>query len=175
MLTKPLGTGVIATALKAGLASPEAVAEAVELMRALNAPAAEVMSACRVTGGTDVTGFGLLGHALEMARASKVGIEILAAEVPILAEAREMAAMGMVPVGSHANRTFCEKSVQTQGAAEAIVMDLLADAQTSGGMLMGIDEACLDQALRLLGERGLVRAVVGRATSQNPGLITVRF
>jgi len=175
VLTKPLGTGVIATALKAGLASPQAVAQAVELMRALNAPAVEVMSACQVSGGTDVTGFGLLGHALEMARASKVGIEIEARAVPILDDARDMAAMGLVPIGSHANRGFCEKHLRTMGQVDEILLDLLADAQTSGGMLMGISEENLDRALGMLEGLGLERAVVGRAIPQNPGTITVRF
>jgi len=175
VLTKPLGTGVIATALKAGLASPQAVAEAVALMSALNAPAVEVMTACSVTGGTDVTGFGLLGHALEMARASGVGLEIEAGAVPILEEAREMASMGLVPIGSHANRNFCAKSVRVEGPEDAIVMDLLADTQTSGGMLMGINEECLDTALAMLERLGLGRWPVGRATSRNPGVITVRF
>lgn len=175
VLTKPLGTGVIATALKAGLASPEAVGQAVELMRALNAPALEVMSACQVTGGTDVTGFGLLGHALEMARASGVGVEIEASAVPILDDARDMAAMGMVPIGSHANRGFCEKHLHTQGRVDAILLDLLADTQTSGGMLMGIPPEHLDQALRILERLGLTRAVVGMAAPENPGIITVRF
>jgi selenide,water dikinase len=175
VLTKPLGTGVIATALKAGLASPAAVEQAVELMRALNAPAAQVMQACQVTGGTDVTGFGLLGHALEMARASQVGIEIEAHEVPILDDARDMASMGLVPIGSHANRGFCDNHLLLRGQVDAILLDLLADAQTSGGMLMGIAEENLDRALSMLKELGIRGAVIGRAISDNPGSITVRF
>jgi selenide,water dikinase len=175
VLTKPLGTGVIATALKAGLASQEAVAQSVELMRALNAPAVEVMTACGVTGGTDVTGFGLLGHALEMARASKVGVEIDAHAVPFIAEARDMASMGMVPIGSHANRGFCDKHLETQGQVDAILLDLLADAQTSGGMLMGLPPQNLDKALEMLKGQGIEGAVVGRAVQENPGDITVHF
>lgn len=175
VLTKPLGTGVIATALKANLASPEAVGQAVELMRALNAPAVEVMSACQVTGGTDITGFGLLGHALEMARASEVGVEIEAQAVPILSEARDMASMGMVPIGSHANRGFCDQHLKTQGQVDAILLDLLADAQTSGGMLMGLPPEKLDKALEMLKGLGLLGAVVGRAVQENPGSILVRF
>ena len=81
ILTKPLGTGVIATALKAGLADAEAVESSVKIMTALNAPAAEVMAACHVSGGTDITGFGLLGHALELAAASKVGLTIIPGQV----------------------------------------------------------------------------------------------
>lgn len=165
ILTKPLGTGVVATALKAGLASPAGVAQAVALMSALNAPAAQVMAALGVTGATDITGFGLVGHALEMAQASGVLVEIVARDVPILDEAREMAAMGLVPIGSHANRSFCSRAVLTQGAVDEIAYDLLADAQTSGGILMGVDAGREDEALRLLRERGVAGAVVGRAVA----------
>jgi selenide,water dikinase len=144
-------------------------------MCALNAPALEVMGACQVTGGTDVTGFGLLGHALEMARASGVGIEIEAHAVPILEEASEMASMGMVPIGSHANRGFCEKHLSTQGQVDTILLDLLADTQTSGGMLMGIPPEHLDQALQILERLGLQKTDIGQAVPENPGTITVRF
>jgi selenide,water dikinase len=175
VLTKPLGTGVVATALKARLASPEAVAEAVAVMSQLNAGGAEVMAACGVSGATDITGFGLLGHALELAKASGLGLEIIAGQVPILKEAREMATMGLVPVGSHANRNFCAHQVIVQGAPDPILHDLLADAQTSGGLLMGVDEACLGRALELLKARGLTAAVIGRTGVGPAGHITLRF
>ena len=175
VLTKPLGTGVIATALKARLATPAAVERAVGVMTTLNAGAMEVMQACGVTGATDITGFGLLGHALELARASGLGLEILAREVPILEEAREMAAMGLVPLGSHANRAWCDKAVFLHGEPDPVLHDLLADAQTSGGMLMGLDEACLDQALGLLRQAGLSPALIGRAGVGPAGSLTLRF
>lgn len=175
VLTKPLGTGVIATALKAGLASAAGVAQAVELMTTLNAGAGEVMAENGVTGATDITGFGLLGHALELARASGLGLEIVAGAVPILPEAREMAAMGLVPLGSHANRGFCERSLIIAGAADAILLDLLADAQTSGGMLMGLDPERVDSALAGLRARGLSPAVIGRAGVGPAGSLNVRF
>jgi selenide,water dikinase len=175
VLTKPLGTGVIATALKAGLASPQAVERTVAVMTALNAPAAEVMAACGVGGATDITGFGLMGHALELAQASGVGIVLQAGAVPIIPEARDMASMGLVPLGSHANKNFCAHLVRTQGPAQEIVMDLLADAQTSGGMLMGLDPDKVDQALEMLAQRGVRGAVIGRAVAQDPGTITVVF
>lgn len=175
LLTKPLGTGVIATALKAGLASPLAVEQAVAVMTALNAPAVEVMEACGVSGATDVTGFGLLGHALELAQASGVGLVIQAAKVPIIPEARDMAAMGLVPLGSHANKNFCASKVRTRGPAQEIVMDLLADAQTSGGMLMGLDPDKVETALEMLARHGVQGAVIGRAVAEEPGTITVVF
>jgi selenide, water dikinase len=175
VLTKPLGTGVIATALKAGLASPEAVGASIEVMTALNAPAGQVMAACGVSGATDITGFGLLGHALELARASGVGLEIEAAAVPLLAEAKEMAAMGLVPLGSHANREHCQDRLSIEGRVDPVVLDLLADAQTSGGMLMGLDLDQVERAQDMLRELGASGAVIGRALAENPGSITVRF
>jgi selenide,water dikinase len=175
ILTKPLGTGVIATALKAGLASPEAVEASVAVMTRLNDAGAAVMAACGVTGATDVTGFGLLGHALEMARASGVGVEISAEAVPVLAEAREMASMGLVPAGSHANRSFCEKSVSLRGQPDGILLDLLSDAQTSGGLLMGVDPEAASRAERMLAEAGLAGGVIGRVSEEEPGRLRVVF
>lgn len=175
VLTKPLGTGVVATALKAGAASANAVAQAVAVMNQLNAGGAEVMQLCGVTGATDITGFGLLGHALELAKASKLGLEIIAPQVPILPEARQLLSMGLFPGGSHANRAFCQKHVTIQGKADSMLLDLMVDAQTSGGLLMGLDESCLDRALDLLAQRGYQAAIVGYTGVGAPGVITVRF
>jgi selenide,water dikinase len=175
VLTKPLGTGVIATALKARLATPAAVSKAVEVMTTLNAGGARAMEAFGVTGATDITGFGLLGHARELAAASGLGLEIIAAQVPILEEAREMASMGLVPVGSHANRDYCSQAVRVQGRADDVLLDLLADAQTSGGLLMGLDQEVLEAALAMLRGLGLEPAVIGQAGVGDPGVITLRF
>jgi selenide,water dikinase len=175
LLTKPLGTGVIATALKAGLASARGVEDAVAVMTALNAPAGQVMAACGVSGATHITGFGLLGPALELAAASQVGLEIEAAKVPIIPEARDMAAMGLVPVGSHANKNFCARKLNFRGPVQEIVVDLLADAQTSGGMLMGLDPGQVERAQAMLNEQGVQGAVIGRVVERDPGTIVVRF
>lgn len=175
VLTKPLGTGVVATALKAGLASADAVASAVAVMNQLNAAGAEVMQLCGVTGATDITGFGLLGHALELARASNLGLEMVASQVPILPEARQLLGMGLFPGGSHANRAFCQKHVTIQGQADPMLLDLMVDAQTSGGLLMGLDEDCVERALAQLRQRGYHPAVIGSTTPQHPGVIEVRF
>ncbi len=173
VLTKPLGTGVIATALKAGLAQPRAVEQSVALMTQLNDVAGRVMSRFSVTGATDITGFGLLGHALEMAQASEVGITLEADRVPILDQAREMARMGLVPLGSHANREFCRKSVQVKGRVDPVVLDIMADAQTSGGMLMGLEPDKLEPALEMLQEGGVTPALVGEVTAGPAGIIQV--
>ena len=175
ILTKPLGTGIIATALKAGLASPGAVERAIRVMAQLNAPAMEVMVALGVKGATDITGFGLLGHGLEMARASGVGLVIQAREVPVLAEAREMASMGLVPAGTHANRSWCESSIREQGRPDPILRDILSDAQTSGGILMGVQEDLAEQAIEMLRAKGAEAQVIGRVIPAPPGTITVIY
>ncbi len=175
ILTKPLGTGIIATALKAGLASPPAVAGAVAAMTALNAAAARVARQVGARGVTDVTGFGLLGHALEMARASRVGIVIAARSVPILPEARELAGMGLVPLGSFRNRDFCARALALEGEPDPLLLDLLADAQTSGGLLFGVDPSRQGEALELCRAAGLAAARVGEARAENPGRLLVRF
>jgi selenide,water dikinase len=151
------------------------VTKAVELMVQLNRSAAEVMQAFGASGATDVTGFGLLGHALEMAQASKMGLVIDVPQVPVLQEAREMASMGLVPLGSHANRQFCEKSILIKGEVDTIGYDLLADAQTSGGLLFGLDQKNQEKALARLKDQGIKAKVIGHVTKEHPGQITLAF
>ena len=86
-----------------------------------------------------------------------------------------MAAMGLVPLGSHANKNFCAHKVRTRGPAQEIILDLLADAQTSGGMLLGLDPERVDEALAMLAQKGVRGVVIGRAEAQEPGTITVVF
>ena len=136
VLTKPLGTGVIATAVKAGLADESVVEKMTAFMTALNRPAGEAMAELEIEGATDVTGFGLLGHAVEMARASNVALVIEAHKVPLIGGAFELAKMGLIPAGSHKNREYCQKHLQVHPETDPGVLDLLADAQTSGGMLV---------------------------------------
>jgi selenide,water dikinase len=170
ILTKPLGTGIIATALKNRQASPEAVAGVVELMIQLNDGGCEVMQAMGVSGATDITGFGLLGHAREMARASRVGMLIRAARVPVLDEARTMAAKGNLPGGLKRNRAYCSKSVRISGQADQQFMDILVDAQTSGGLLMGVEAGKLAPALEALEQKGCQAAHIGEVR-EDPGMM----
>jgi len=134
MLTKEIGTGVIATALKRGIADPSHVAAAIDSMLTLNRGAAEAMLALDVHGCTDVTGFGLIGHAREMALASKVTIEIEAGRVRFLPGAVDYARRGAIPGGLGNNREFASPAVE--GASE--FDDLLYDPQTSGGLLISL-------------------------------------
>ena len=175
VLTKPLGSGVITTAHKGGLAPEGSMEQAVEYMRTLNKLGGEVMQAVGATGGTDVTGFGLLGHGLELARASRVGMVIHAVEVPLMDGALDMASIGLVPAGSHRNKNFCAKELILSGPDNPVLVDLLADTQTSGGLLFGVEPERLDQALELLAQGGGRGWPVGEVTAENPGLMVLEL
>lgn len=148
ILTKPLGTGVIVTAMKGRVSSSASTAAAIRVMTALNLLPAACLDSGAVHALTDITGFGLLGHGLEMAVASKVEIIFYAHKIPLLAAAREYAAMGLVPAGSFANRNFCETSLEVAPGLDPVIVDLLSDAQTNGGLLLAVapdkEQAVLD-------------------------------
>ncbi len=149
ILTKRLGTGILATAIKAGLISPAVEREAIESMATLNGKTSQLMASYSVHACTDITGFGLLGHALELAVASKVRLILDSAEVPLLPETRELVHMGLVPAGSYANRNYCTHQIEQRKPVDPVMLDLLADAQTSGGLLIALPE---DQARSLLAD-----------------------
>ena len=170
ILTKPLGTGIIATAMKGRLASPEAEAEAVRVMTALNRLPAECLANRGIHAVTDITGFGLLGHALEMAGASRVELTLQAGRVPVLALAWDSAAMGLVPGGSHANRRFCERHLFVDPRVGPIEVDLLSDAQTSGGLFIAVAAPHDKVLLHRLLERGVAgAAIIGEVTGAGIG------
>jgi selenide,water dikinase len=171
VLTKPLGTGVIATAMKGRLASPEAEAEAIQVMTALNRLPAACLETLAVHAITDITGFGLLGHALEMAVASQVELTFAAHQVPVLAAAREYAAMGLMPAGSFANRRFCEKHLQVVAGLDPLLVDLFSDAQTNGGLLLAVSPDQAHSVLECLQRHGIPAALIGEVTDQAPGRI----
>ena len=138
LLTKPLGIGVLTTAAKADMATPAAVALAQQLMTTLNRSARDAMVKYRVHACTDVTGFGLLGHACEMAQGSGVELELRVEDIDLIPEAVELARMGILPAGMYRNRTFAEGEVDA-GDTELCRQDLLYDPQTAGGLLMAVD------------------------------------
>lgn len=135
LLTKPLGTGLVNTAVKAEMATPEAEREVLEVMTHLNRQAAELLRECEIHACTDVTGFGLGGHGAEMGEGSGVTLEISLGKLPIQPEAAEYAAMGLVPEGSYRNREFLKDRVRVD-ARRPFGADLLFDPQTSGGLLV---------------------------------------
>jgi selenide,water dikinase len=138
VLTKPLGTGIIATALKGGIASEEAVTKMVESMVALNRKASEWMQAFGAHACTDITGFSFIGHTLEMAIASQVGMVIRSENIPLLPESMEYARLGLITGGAYSNRQFFSCRVDADPNVPDLRIDLLYDPQTSGGLLISL-------------------------------------
>lgn len=172
VLTKPLGTGILATAVKAGLASAATEQIAIECMARLNNTAAEVMAAYPVHACTDITGFGLLGHCLELAIGSGVQIRIDSARVPLLPDVLEHAGLGLVPAGSYANRNFCSDRMRGAASIDPLLLDLLADAQTSGGLLISVAGSEADDLVAALRSRGVDEAaVIGEVIGAGDGLL----
>lgn len=136
-LTKPLGIGILTTAAKANLLTPELADFARKIMTTLNKGARDVMVKYRVHACTDVTGFGLMGHGLEMAQGSNVELVVETDGIDLIPEAREFASWGLLPAGMYRNRHFAEASVDA-GEVELAVQDMLFDPQTSGGLLMAV-------------------------------------
>ena len=175
VLTKPIGTGILATAVKRGLAGEEAARRLVATMRALNRAAAEAMVEVGASAATDVTGFGLLGHLREMAAASGVDAEVDFASVPLLPEARDLAAADGVPGGSLENLEHVAPHVDFAPGLSRVDRLLLADAQTSGGLLVALPEERAGALLAALAARGVADARrIGRVAGPGTGRIRVR-
>lgn len=154
LYTKPLGTGVLTTGLKAGMVSEETAMQMERMMMTLNRAARDVMVRYRVHACTDVTGFGLLGHLLEMAQGSDTQITVYTDNLPFYPEVRELAETGILPAGMYRNRHFAESAVDP-GNVPLVTQDLLYDPQTSGGLMIAVDpadaQALLDELSRTEG------------------------
>jgi selenide,water dikinase len=176
ILTKPLGTGVIATALKFGRASEGAVIAAVRSMTQLNRAASEAIQslpAGAVHACTDITGFGLIGHASEMAAASGCHLVLDAAAIPLIDGARELVT-GNIPGGGRTNRQHFAGRARLAESVPPEIVDLLFDPQTSGGLLVAIAPGMLEQATSALAAAGVSAAVIGRVEESADVLITVK-
>ncbi len=174
ILTKPIGTGILATAMKRGLAEQGASEQAIAIMRSLNREAAEAMMGFDVHACTDITGFGLLGHLKEMARAGGIDAEIAAGDVPVIPQAHELAAANVVPGGSLDNLEYVSDTVKWSDGIPRIVRIVLCDAQTSGGLLIALPEEDASGLLDALAERGVTAAArIGRFTVRGAGKISV--
>ena len=171
VLTKPLGVGVITTAIKLGTAADVVVDAALASMTRLNDDAARIAVAAGVRGATDVTGFGLLGHLGRAAIESGVDVAIEVASVPLLPGTRELAEAGSMPGGSRRNLEWADERLDQGGFNELDVL-LLADAQTSGGLVFGVDPTQVDGVLAELDSTGHVAAVIGTAMTGS-GQITL--
>jgi selenide,water dikinase len=174
ILTKPLGTGIINTAIKGGLVSNEIIKTVTTLMAALNRDAAEIMSHYPVHACTDITGFGLLGHLAEMIEDSEFGIEVMNNRIPIIPETFNYARMGLVPAGAYKNREFRESLVKFDLSVDRLMQDVLFDPQTSGGLLICVKEDSSDDLLTELREKGMNdAAIIGKVVSKPKGRIIV--
>jgi selenide,water dikinase len=174
VLTKPIGTGIITTAIKNGSASAESIAAAVATMIALNRAAGDAMVAVGVECATDVTGFGLLGHLHEMLHGSGVSAKVRCGAVPLLPGARSLADAGAVPGGTRRNLDYFGRWIDFDDAVAESSRLLLADAQTSGGLLIAIRPDRRAALERELAARGVeTAAVIGEVRSGDPGHIAV--
>ena len=173
ILTKPLGVGVLIAASGAGMAEQSVMARVWRQMAALNKSARDVMVGHHPHSCTDVTGFGLLGHSLEMARSSGCTLHILADRVPHYPEALTLAGMGFLPSGLHRNRTSAGASVAVRGVLASALEDLLYDPQTSGGLLIALPEEEAAPCLNELRAAGAEAAAIGYVTQQEDAWVTV--
>jgi len=173
VLTKPLGTGVIATAIKHQVAPEASAKAAINGMLRLNRDAADAMATVDVHAATDITGFGLLGHLHYLARGSRVAARVEAAAVPLLEGAEILADAGEVPGGTRSNERFLASRVRWPAALPAARQTLLCDAQTSGGLLIATPGKDADRLLEALRGRGVPGFVVGELVEGQPGAIVV--
>jgi selenide,water dikinase len=174
ILTKPLGTGIINTSIKGGLASPEIIETVTRLMATLNRDAALIMNDYPVHACTDITGFGLLGHLAEMIVDSPFGIRLASKSIPIIPGTLDYAGMGLVPAGAYKNREFRECMVDFSPSVDRLVQDVLFDPQTSGGLLICVERDRADDLLQELKEKGIKdAAIIGEVSTDSKERIIV--
>lgn len=174
VLTKPIGTGIISTAVKSDRAPVSTTEQATAVMATLNAGAARAMAAVGVDAATDVTGFGLLGHLGEMVTASAVAAVVEYAAVPVIDGVRSLAEAGTVPGGTGRNLTAAARFTDF-GDLESIDQTILADAQTSGGLLIAVPASRTTALIEALQSEGApVAAVIGEVIDASPGTIAIR-
>lgn len=169
ILTKKVGSGIIATAVKAGLASPKEVDEMVHTICALNKAASEVAVSLGVRACTDVTGFGLAGHVVEMSVASRCKVLLHADRVPALSGALQWASMGLLPGGAHSNRKHFGAWIDLSPSLALERIDLMFDPQTSGGLVLGVPGPLAEEVLSVLRQEGVCDASdIGEVIGEDP-------
>jgi len=175
ILTKPLGTGIISTAIKAGEASPEQISQAISSMTCLNKQASEMMIASGyIHACTDITGFGLLGHACEMIEGETVGLRINSAAMPVFDGVRELIETGFIPGGLYRNRDFRTNQVVKEKTCPDWLFDLLFDPQTAGGLFFSLPANKAQKLVETMQAAGITHAtVVGDVVTEHPGKIFV--
>lgn len=172
ILTKPLGTGIISTAIKGEIASSEAYKAAVNIMTTLNKYAAEAITNHEISACTDITGFGLMGHGYEMASGSNVTLKFYKDTIPYIEESKAYAEMGLVPEGTYKNRSYIEGKYEFHGVP-VWLSDILFDPQTSGGLLFTCSKKDGEQIMEKLNKLELKSAVIGEVLAFNKNYIIV--
>ena len=174
ILTKPIGTGIINTAMKAGKASESLIESTNQMMAELNRTASEIMAKYKVHACTDITGFGLLGHLSEMVEHSGCSIRLMTNQIPIIPEAYEFAVQGVIPGGTRKNLEFRESMVKFSDSVPNVMVHVLFDPQTSGGLLMSIDPDCAQTLLEDLHDHGVHQsAIIGEVVKDGSEKIVV--
>ena len=175
IITKQVGTGIVSTAAKVDMASKEACEEAIKVMTTLNRLPKEIMDNYPVHACTDVTGFGLLGHGIEMAEPSEVSFEFYADEIPYVTESMSLAEMGMIPEGAYKNKKYFDSKVDLSGVKE-VYGDLLFDPQTSGGLLYAVEAKYGEEIIKALKGSSLATevAIIGKVVPKKEKIIYVR-
>lgn len=175
ILTKPLGTGIISTAVKKKVASEAIAAEVAKTMASLNRKASELMQEVGAHACTDITGFGLIGHATQVAQNSEVAVIISSGSVPLLPGVEDFARQGLGPGGLQRNREFYSCTVVIEKEVPRHIQDILFDAQTSGGLLISVASSKADRLLERLLQAGVKDAtLIGEVVGEPKGMVTVR-
>lgn len=167
ILTKPVGTGIISTAVKAKLASEDISKNAAEVMSQLNKYAADIIKSYKVNACTDITGFGLAGHLLEMAKASRKNIKLFSDKIPVIKGVEEFAQMGMIPAGAHKNKAFCQDNVKIHSSVARVTQDIIFDPQTSGGLVVSMNKIDAGNCLETLLDKGITAEIIGEVQADN--------
>lgn len=173
ILTKPIGVGILTTAIKKDLLAKEEMNNVMNTMATLNKYAAETMANYTVNACTDVTGFGLLGHTLEMVQGSQVGVTLLNKEIPVLPKAQELAEQNVIPGGSRDNHQWLSENVDYDESISDVEQKILCDAVTSGGLLISVPEDEADSLAQALQKNNVQAAIIGDVTSEHAGRIQV--
>jgi selenide,water dikinase len=173
ILTKPIGVGILTTAIKQDILEKEDLEEVMNVMAALNKDAAEAMENYQVNACTDITGFGLLGHTMEIAKGGNVGVTISNKDVPVLSKARELAEKHVIPGGTYKNHSWLADDIDYSSDISKLDQLILCDAVTSGGLLISVPADEADALQRDLLERNVQSSIVGEVTSENAGRIRV--
>lgn len=166
ILTKPIGTGILATAIKGKLADAETIQQLIDITTALNKDAAETIREFAPSACTDITGFGLAGHLLEMARASGKEMTLAIGHVPFIQTALAFARMGFFPAGAYTNKKYCEKSISTAAGIDAVEADMLFDPQTSGGLIIALPDEKARAAVAALNKKNIAAQIIGEVTGE---------